>query len=415
MPRRGRGITGLPVCVTVLAALAICALAGCSQKESFSPDIYGGLAPDSLLDSIDRAASTETSASLGAAADSLWASRQMVVANWRGRRAMSFLRFTALPESTVEITRASLFLYARRIQSDGGTYQFGIYTLATALNETTLTWTARPDLQERVAVFSLGSGNPDAMIEDSVIVDLTSLVSGWVSAQDSNFGLAIKLEDEIGSRIIAEFATAQDPTTRDRIADSDTTDFQVWPHLKIDYIEDSDTSYVEALSTQDVFAPALDEPLPDNLLACGNGFPSRAFVGFDLEDIPREASVVRAEINLTVDLVSSSFDEITVGCYGLVAPSAGFKTAHGSTYIDSETLADSTVKSDPGFAFDVTVAVQALVSRQVDNYGFVFESLGEDTDLDYAVFQSAMGGRPDLAPRLKVYYTLPPAPRYEKD
>ncbi|MFZ1946113.1 MAG: DNRLRE domain-containing protein [bacterium] len=403
------------ILLAVLAALAVCALAGCSQKESFSPDIYGDLAPDSLFDSIDTAASTEASAGLGAAADSLWASRQMVVSNWRGRRAMSFVRFSALPESTVEITRASLFLYARRIQSDGAAYQFGIYTLATALNETTLTWTARPDLEDRVAVFSLGSSGPDAMAEDSVIVDLTSLVSGWVSAQDSNFGLAIKLEDEGGSRVIAEFATAQDPTTRDRVADSDTTDFQVWPHLKIDYIEDSDTSYIEALATQDVFAASLDEPLPDTLLACGNGFPTRAFVAFDLADVPREASVARAEIKLNVDLASSSFDEITVACYGLVSPIGGFKTAHGSTYIDSEVMADSSVQSDQAFSFDVTVPVQALVSKQVENYGFVFESLGEDADLDFVVFQSAMGGRPDLAPRLEVYYTLPPPPRYEKD
>jgi hypothetical protein len=328
---------------------------------------------------------------------------------------MSFLRFTALPESTVEITRASLFLYATRVESEGGAREFGIYTLASALNETTLTWVARPDLASRVAVFSLGSSDPDTMLADSVIVDLTSLVSGWVSAQDSNFGLAITLEDGGGPEVIAEFATAQDPTTRERATDSDTTNFQVWPHLKIDYIVDSDTSYIEALATQDVFAASLEAPLPGNMLACGNGFPTRAFVAFDLADVPREASVARAEIKLNVDLASSSFNEITVACYGLVSPIGGFKTAHGSTYIDSEVMADSSVKSDPAFSFDVTVPVQALVSKQVENYGFVFESLGEDADLDFVVFQSAMGGRPDLAPRLEVYYTLPPAPRYEKD
>jgi hypothetical protein len=414
--RRGRSreVKAAVVLAATLALGIATLLTGCSEKESFSPDLAGGLGSDSLFRSVTLSPVLEMTAKSGESAGNPYESRRLVVCNWRGYRSRCFLRFSALPDTTIEVTKATLFLYATRIQSTTPANVFGLYTLADSLYEETVTWESMPGLDTQVATFSLASPDPATMVADSVTLDVTSLVTSWMMEEGENLGLAVKLEDEVSSDVIVEFASREDQSTREVVAGDDTSDFYVRPVIRIEYT-DGDTSYVQSLSTEDTFAAIQLAPLPDSLLACGNGFPSRAFLQFDLGAIPREATVIRADLKLSVDLEASSFDSIAVICHALVDSMTGFASGYGVTGTGSKILWYPEIKNDQSFTMNITALVQPAVSRDVTNRGIFVKSRAEISDLDFVVFDSIMGGQPDKAARLQVEYVLPAAPRYWKD
>jgi hypothetical protein len=415
-----------------IAVLALCALiaglaallGGCSEKESFSPALVDGLGTDTLYKSIELAPVEEICRAGGASAGNPYESKRLVVCRWRGYQSMCFLRFSDLPDTTVEILQATLFLYASRVQSETPDNTFGIYTLADSLADTTVAWGTLPALDEQVATFSLGSADPSTIAVDSVLVDVTSLVVSWMREERENWGLAVKLEDDSPGDAILEFASREDATTRDVVADDDTTNFYVRPAIRVVYAYDAsatslalaaapaaiDTSYLQALATEDTFAHTLLTPFPDTLLVCANGFPSRTFLRFDLSAVPQEASIIRAQLNLTLDIAASSFDSMTVMCFGLTEAISGYATAHGTAGSGSTTLSYASKQDAPDVAMDVTPLVQPQVSNLVSNYGLVVRSANEKIDLDFAVIASSRGDSAD-APRLQLQYIVPPEPR----
>jgi hypothetical protein len=412
------------LCLGTLIVGLAALLGGCSEKESFSPALVDGLGSDTLYKSIELSPVEEVCGAGGASAGNPYESKRLVVCKWRGYQSMCFLRFSDLPDTTVEILDATLFLYATRVQSATPDNTFGIYTLADSLADTTVAWGTLPTLDDKVATFSLGSPDPSTIAVDSVLIDIKSLVLSWMREERDNYGLAVKLEDDSPGEAILEFASREDATTRDVVADDDTTDFYVRPAIRVVYAYDAsttslalaaapaatDTSYLQALATEDTFAHTLLTPFPDTLLVCANGFPSRTFLRFDLSGVPPEASVIRAQLNLTLDMAASSFDSMTVICFGLVEPISGYTTSHGAAGSGSTTLSYASKRNDPDIAMDVTPLVQPQVSRKVSNYGLVVRSTNEKIDLDFAVIASSRGDSAD-APRLEVQYLVPPAPR----
>ena len=388
--------------------------AGCSQKESFTPDFIGGLGTDTLLATGTLVSTFESSASLGKSADSTWASTRLVVSNWRGYLSRALLQFSSLPDSTVEITKATLFLYATRIESPNSSSIFGVYAVPDSVSLKNLAWVDLQDLGDEAGVFSLGSPDPDTIATDSALVDVTTLVTSWVKNQTPNWGLAVKLQDEAASDVIAEFAARDDLSTR-KTAGGDTT-FAVHPVLRIAYVEsDSDSVYVELSPDQDCFVDTLTVPRPDTLLTCANGAPARTFIKFDVSTLPREATVISAKLKLTADMDLSSFDEMTLVCHALLDTVSGFHTKYGSQGAGTKKLIRSNLTNDPSFTMTVTALIQPVVSGLVTSYGFVIKSPNEKFDLDYAVLVSTGDGHPNLAPRLEIEYIMPPLPWYRKD
>lgn len=423
------GAAGLAA--AILAVLML--VPGCSEKESFSPDLLGGLGSDTLYKAIVLPTVEEVTAAAGNSSGNPYASKRLVVCDWRGHRSMCFLRFSELPDTTVEILEATLFLYATRVQSAAQEGRLGIYTLADSLADTTVTWATLPGLDQLVSAFSLSSPDPETIAADSVTVDVTSLVISWVRQERENLGLAVKIEDDSPGEAIVEFASREDPGKRNVVAGEDTADFYVRPAIRIVYADTSsaaraaealpsghlaaaqaDTSYLQALSTADTFAHTLLAPLPDTLLACANGFPSRTFLRFDLAAIPQEATVIRAQLDLTIDIPASSFDSMAVVCHGLVEPYEGFVTSYGAAGSGSTILSYADKRDDPQIVADITPLVQPWVSRKVTNYGIVVRSTNEKADLDYVVFTSTRGGSTE-APRLEIQYVVPAPTRIGGD
>lgn len=413
------------LCLALAAGGVLCSLSGCSEKESFTPYTYGGLGTDSLFRSDTSSLVLETSASLGTTETIVRGSRRLVVCNWRGRLARCHLWFSELPDSPATVIRADLFLYATRIQSNSSVDEYEVYALADTLDYDSLSWAAfDTSLQSstKVTSFSL-AGDPSGLIaSDSIVIDLTELVSSWVEKETDNCGIAIKLADETVFESIAEFASREDPTTRTTAND---TSFYVRPALRISYVAPTsgvarqapvaDTSYAIALSTQDMFLASLLMPLDDSLLACSNGFPSRTYLKFDIPKVPG-ATVIKSTLTLVPDLAASSFDVMTVACHALVDTFAGFdSTEFGIKGTGAMTLTYDSLEVAAPITMDVTALVRVLVPSLVENNGFLVKSTDETTDLDFVIFASSRDGDPGLSPRLEICYKLPSSPRYRRD
>ncbi len=414
MFRTGSGMTSRVLVVLLGLGMLLGFSIGCSQKESFTPYLNGGLQTDTLFVYGTVANPSETSASLGKSAGGMWKSGQLIVCNWRGYHSRCFLGFSGLPDTSVQVTDATLFLYATRIEGAAETGSFGVYALADTLDEDNVTWNNMPDLGARVATFS-----PHRLGEDSVTVDVKDIVSAWVKGKIVNMGFAIKLEDELTSeQAIVEFGSREDASTR--ITDEGDT-VHVWPTLRIAYIAYVDTAgeakFTEVTAAEDTFADTLTVPLSDTLLAVANGFPTRTFLKFDVSGLPPAATITRAMLRLTAAMGASSFEEMTLVCHAVVdSVISGFDIGYGTKGSEATVLTKDELASDSSFALLVTPLVQPLVSGLVaHNYGLVIKSSDETVDLDFIVLVPARDGNPEFAPRLEVEYLKPPLPWYWRD
>jgi len=348
-----------------------------------------------------------------------WLSSRLVVANMPGPvegstlLARSFLWFTTLPETTAQVENAVLYLYVTRWDCKSGCSSIDLYALTDTLKQLELWWDSMPEVEtDPVATFSISQA------QDSIVINVSDIVQQWISGEKPNLGLALIADETPGGDFVAEFASREHPR-KEEISGTDTTIFDFRPTLRITYIDTADTSgnleSFESIPTVDAFADTL---LAAGLLTstveniiCGNGTPSRAFLMFDIEGIPIEASIAKAVLKLTPDFASSSFDSIDLICHAVVdSPWTHFGSPIGSAGAGRVTVKTSD-QTGSTVDFEITVLIQPLVARKVTNRGFVIKSVQEGADLDYVAF-FGRGASEDLVPRLEIHYVLPPPPPY---
>ena len=392
--------------VILLSALLLCQ--SCSKEASFEPlfelDPGGRFRSDTLL------ADTSAWFNRGESAGPGWSSTRMVVCNWQGYDSRGFLRFTAFPDTDATVDRVLLYLWLTRGDGDWGGTILDVHTLVDTLTQTEIYWGGMPGISvEPVASFTV----PDP-IPDSVFVDVTETVTSWIKQEESNFGFALKARDEAGPEFLVEFATRE--TSAKTINDSTYLDFR--PALRIAYTDTAgEDQLAVSVAAEDVFADTLLTPFPEDPdhLLCGSGFPSRAFVRFDLDQIPEGATVTRSIMSFMIDVSASSFDSMGVKCHAILAePWEGFDTSIGATGTETITIKDEDLEADSTLEMDITALVQPLVARQEANSGFAVKTSNEVFDLDFMRFWSHTQPDSGLRPRLVVDYILPPAPPYSE-
>lgn len=399
------------LCFSLIVIVAACV--GCSKEAAFSTD---DLETEGRFKS-DRLYATRSDwANRGHSAGNIWQSKRLVVCRWRGYQARSFLKFASLPDSTAQIDSVHLFLYATRVEGDVASNALSIHALTDTLYQTEIFWDNMPAYSQDLAV----AFSPPAESEDSVRVDLTEIVSSWTEGETTNFGLVIKLADDLpGSDVIVEFASREVPTKEITSAE-DTTVLDLRPTLRIAYTDTAgETQFTKSVASADVFADTLVTPFaPDTLsLIVGNGTPSRGFVKFDVTDsIPIEATVTRAVLKLTPNLEESSFDSMRVTCHAILDPDwTGFDTRIGISGAGMDTLRSDVIMPGETIRLVVTPLIQPLVSRRQNNYGLLIKSADESFDLDFVKFFSSRWAGTDSLPMLQVDYLLPPSPWYRED
>lgn len=398
----------LDIAAVTLIVLSLAVLLGCSEKATFK---VTGLVPDSVLvqDTLDVAQADWSNR--GHAASGMWQSERAVTCNWRGYWARFFMGFSR-PDTTLVLESAALYLYATRIEGEIAASSFGVYSLADSLLAGDIYWNNMPAADELVGNFSLPDPGIEELGEDSVLVDMTSVVADWIGGVSDNYGLMVKIEEEgTATEAIAEFGTSQARNRPVETDEGDTVLVDVRPSIRIAYIDTSggannDTT-LRYLPANDTFSDTLVTPFTGDMLTVGNGFPSRAFVKFDLDALPEGSTLTRAVLDLTVAADSSSFDEITISCYGMLSEWEGFDTQIGATGAGTTTLHRKDYMFDKAVRMDITPLVTPQVSGLVSNYGYVIKSTKEAFDLDYVRFYPN--------PRLRVFYALPPDPWYRRD
>jgi hypothetical protein len=398
----------LDIAVVTLIILSLTLVLGCSEKAVFR---VTGLVPDSLLVQDTLGVAQADWSNRGRAASGMWQSERMVTCNWHGYWARSFMGFSR-PDTTLVLESAALHLYATRIEGEMAASSFGVYTLADSLLAGDIYWDKMPAADKLAGNFTLPDPSPEELGEDSVSVDITGVVADWMSGASDNYGLMVKLDEEgTATEAIAEFGTSQGRNRPVETDEGDTVLVDVRPSVRIAYIDttgesDNDTT-LWYLPSNDTFSDTLVTPFEGDMLIVGNGFPSRSFVKFDLDVLPEGSTLTRAVLDLTLAAGSSSFDEITISCYGALSEWNGFDTEIGSAGAGTTTLQRKDYELDGLVRMDITPLVRPQVGGVVSNYGYVIKSTKEAFDLDYVRFY------PD--PKLRVYYALPPEPWYRRD
>jgi hypothetical protein len=391
----------------LLSALLLCQ--SCSKEASFEPlfelDPGGRFRSDTLV------AEASDWFNRGKSAGPGWSSTRMVVCNWQGYNSRCFLRFTAFPDTDVAIDRVMLYLWRTRTDGDGGEVVLDVHTLVDTLEQYDLYWSEMPGISED-PIASFVVPPPDPPDTDSVFVDITEAVTSWIKHEESNFGIVLKAPDEAGPEFVVEFATRE--VSKRTIDDSTSLDFR--PALRIAYVDtEGEDQKAVSIAAEDTFADTLLTPFPDDglHLLCGRGFPSRAFVRFDLDQIPEGATVIQSVLSLVIDGSASSFDSMGVTCHAILEePWEGFDTSIGATGIETITIKAEDLAADSTLQMDITALVQPLVARHEANSGFAVKASNEVFDLDFVRFWSNAQPDSGLRPRLVVDYVIPPAPPY---
>lgn len=393
---------------------------GCSREVYFESDDL--LKQQNFRDTTLIALASDW-ANRGKAASDSYTSRRLVVANAEGvvndsyMLARSFIWFRSLPDTTARLDSAYLYLYVTNLSCRGACSEISIYALTDTLKQTELAWDRSPSFDASPITSFTVTRNLD-----SILIDLTSLVDDWVHGRKPNLGIALAGNESPGAYdYIVEFASREALMTK-KVSQGDTISLDFRPALRITYIDNGDTSgeikHFQSIATADAFADTLIATcytcIDRTWLVCGNGTPSRAFVLFDLESIPIEATVLKAALSVCVDFQESRFDSMELICHAAVDSQwSHFSSPIGAT----GTGKISVLSSDQNdiLTFDVTPLIQPLVARKVPNYGMVIKSVGEAGDLDFIKIYPPNTQIDGKAPRLRIHYMLPPTPPLGED
>jgi hypothetical protein len=400
------GLRWMTICTLLLSAF--CILQGCSKEASFEPLFE--LNQGERLRSDTLEATSSTWFNKGVSAGPARSSTRMTVCTWNGYESRGFLRFTAFPDTSVTIDSVLLYLWANWIDGDLGGAVVDIHALVDTLKQADLYWGDMPGISpEPLADFTLPSE------PGSVFVDVTGVVTSWIRGEGHNYGFALKARDETGPQFIVEFATRE--VSVKKIDDSTSLDLR--PALRIAF---TDTAGAEqravSIATEDTFADTLATPFPEDelRLLCGSGFPSRAFVKFDIDRIPEGSTVTKSVMSLTLDSLTSSFDSLGISCYAVVDTAwRGFDTKIGASGTGAITLKAGEIGDDRVVDMVITGLVQPLVARIESNRGFVIKPSNEVFALDFVRFWSHHQPDHYLRPRLVVDYVLPPDLPYPEE
>src|SRR5580693_2733403 len=139
---------------------------------------------------------------------------QVLLVVQSGSNAYVQFNLSAVPTGAT-ISKATLRLFVDAVATNGS---FNVYPVTSTWSESTLTWNTAPTLGTSVAgPISVTS----ASFEQFELINVTSLVQGWVSGTTANNGLALELVGTTGSFSFdskESFLTAHQPELEIEIA-----------------------------------------------------------------------------------------------------------------------------------------------------------------------------------------------------
>jgi len=242
--------------------------------------------------------------------------------------------------------------------------------------------------------------------------DVTSLVAWWLDNPDEENGLLLKAQDEGAARVVKEFYSDDIDNSSNR------------PHLVVVWESSTGQKREASLEAWQDVVIADDLSQPDSrvygssaeLPLCATfGTGGRLVFNFDLSELPAEATVNLAELELFTDFPGRD------SAIGIAAQPLDDDFTEGDDQGDLRRLviSDTQVTSQldpapPGYAkIDVTPIIQDWITGEEDQHGLVIK-LAEERGYEDPIrlwTQEAVEGR---RPRLVIKYTLPPDFWYDR-
>jgi hypothetical protein len=296
------------------------------------------------------------------------------------------VRFAALPDSVVD---AKLKLPAHVVMGTGANFAATVHEVTTRWDEAKITW---GDNNFPVEF------NPAAMDTQQITsssVDTTVFHLDPLLLKDST-GVLIQPH---GAAFLKEFHS--------RVS------LEKQPFLELTAVRNGRNETTRHAATASVFVFRRSTKLSEGPLYVGNGEKHQSVFSFNLEALPKNATINRAELTLEVDTLSSTInaDEFSAALFLILED-----IKLSPLKLDSlETPADtvqflqriSVSPSMTSVTFVVTNAAQFWVQEPSRNYGLALLPDFPARDLSRVAFFSRETNL-SRAPKLRIEYTTPP-------
>jgi len=335
---------------------------------------------------------------------------------------LRFVNFTVI--DTAIVKSATLNLHQILHYDEGDSFNVSIYKVKDPWLpdvsdekdwEKTVVWKDIQNIYDAAKIIgTLTVGPQDSAKTISTKLD-TTLVNEWINSK-TNYGLLMAFDK---ADIMAEFYSSESSSK--------------WPTIEVIHVKKSgtlDTTIVNAYQDASLFQ--FDTPIPENTLqtdlnnlAVGNVSGFKSLIQFDLSNIPENATIHHAQLDLSVNkdlsktfapgipilavpvLDDSTWDLSKISLYSLNASPSSY--ARGDTVKFSYTHADAVQK----MSFIIQRWVLKSESIGMPNYGLLLQSSVQGGDLSEISFYS---GKDDstTVPKLRVTYSLPPVSRFSE-
>jgi hypothetical protein len=309
----------------------------------------------------------------------------LLVGQLNGYVSRAFARFdtTAIPPAGTVLGSATLEVVFLGGSGDD-------LPLSVALHRITGDWSETA--QDTIPAFATDAldtlvMDPQASL-DTLRFDVAELVQFWIDNPGSNRGVMLAGLD--GSARMLELSSSE-TSFLPRI-------FSTWTAAEGDTTSTSfSVEDVSLITTDSSFQPVAELP---GRMTIARGFVARGFVMFDIPDLGARATINRAEIVLHIDAAQSSFDQFQLVYQRVIGP----------TFEDADTSVDPTFFGNASVSADVD-SVVSVVTGLVDglvstvNRGLLVRALDERPDVDFVRFHGFDTEVPELAPRLRIWYT----------
>ncbi len=310
------------------------------------------------------------------------------------KNASVLMKFGKFPDSAV-VESAELML--KTFQSLGdttGTMQASVYRVTQSWDEKELTFESFGDQFDPTPITTVTLTPSDS---DTVVVQLDpDLVTGWIDSTIDNYGIYIRVEEGRFFKQVFSGNSLQNP-----------------PRLQLKYhkINQQDTTLTaDAQVEADVFIFKQLFPLEEGPLYVSDGDDYRTLLKFDLSALPKQATINRAVLKLTVDSTHSFLsktDGHAIDLFRLTEESTDPNAAKLDSAQAINSVAQVAVAATRSLSIDVGSQVQSWSFGTNENFGMLVVSRRASRDLyRTAFFSSKMDST--KAPYLMVYFTVPP-------
>ena len=395
------GVLSLTGIVLVLAALS----QSCSEKTP--TNAFDDLADSTLVGTLKtlNLAKPDTAFS-GSIIVSSSSSPFLFLGSEDGKNVSVALRFFNLPESLV-VTEAKLVWVADTIYTGTPTG-----TVSATVHEIKQDWElAKLRFEDTQNDFfePAPAGNFDVPVQsvrDTFFVDIDpNLVNKWIGLQDSlRNGILIRPQ---GAFFVQRFLSLNATTNQ--------------PKLQLFHEDTTRTSPIETIASGDASIIEVVTPPASGSYYVGNGVEYKTLLKYDLSEIPKEATINRAQLVVNINSTHSYLsadDPFVIGVEAVLSELTDLDAGVDSLILNSKirliTNSVAVLPSTSTLTINLNDLVQSWTSGQQANYGMLLETRSTGRDLyRMAIYSGEL--EPERAPKLEIQYSVPPTYKRHSD